>query len=173
MPVSQQQLPAAPAGAGADFAAFYDQTAAWVYGLVLRILGDDARAATVLTAAYREAVHWTGLDEPARRARVLHRARELALLERRHTKRPAARTGAGTGASVVPMRHAAGIVPVQDAWSKLEPMDREILGLAYFQGSTVAAIAAAVGESESNVRARLRQALGRVAAHSKAREARP
>lgn len=171
MPVSQQQLPAAPVGAGADFAAFYDQTAAWVYGLVLRIVGDDARAATVLTAAYREAARWTDLDEPARRSRVLRRARELALLERRHPKRPAARTGAG--ASVVPMRPAAGIAPVQDAWSRLDPMDREILGLAYFQGSTVAAIAAAVGGSETEVRARLRQALGRVAAHSKAREARP
>lgn len=173
MPVSQQQLPAAPGGAGADFAAFYDQTAAWVYGLVLRIVGDEARAAAVLTAAYREAAHWTPLDEPACRSRLLQRARELALFEHRRTKRPAPRTGAGGGASVVPMRPAAGIAPVQDAWSRLQPMDREILGLAYFHGSTVAAIAAAVGESESEVRARLRQALGRVAAHSKAREARP
>lgn len=66
-------------------------------------------------------------------------------------------------------RAAAG--PMAGVWLRLDRMDPEVLTLAYFQGATVAAIAAAVDRSETEIRGRLRPALGRVAADSKVREA--
>ena len=184
MPVSHPEMPTRPIEAGGDFAAFYDRTSSWVYGLVVRIVGDHDRAGDVVAAAFANAARWPELDDSARRKRLVNCARELALADRALTGRAtpaagamdagrAAPPGAAAAGAIVPLRRPSGSAPIQGVWSRLEAIDREILSLAYFQGATVAAIAAAANRSESDVRARLRQALGRVAAHSKVREARP
>ncbi|HKP18385.1 MAG TPA: sigma-70 family RNA polymerase sigma factor [Gaiellaceae bacterium] len=142
----------------------YDQFGGRAYALARRITGDDASAEAVVEAAFLDAWREAFSFDPAR-ARVsawllgfVHRrAVDAVRGERRRTAGVAARSGAlETGEAA-----AAGAEgeAVRAALAQLEPEERRVLELAYFEGYTQAEIAELLGEPAASVASTLHSAL--------------
>ncbi len=152
-----------PMGGSDDLVGFYDRTAATAYGLALRIVGRPDVAQAALVAVYREVGSWPG-PESERRRMLLIRVRQWALARRDPSVRGATVAAAVPSDGVVAMhRPPKSATAVLSAVAQLEPVDQDLLGLAYWEGRSVSAMAAHTGLPETEVRRRLRNAMARVA----------
>lgn len=148
-------------------AALFDRSAGHVYGLLLRMLGDRDAAEKILRDVYSELDAETcTMTEPEATASVLQLARAKALLALRSDRGTVG--GGGTSvpapALVLPLsRFSAAGTAARAALARMEPLDRKMLELAYFEGSTVRDLASRFGMSEEAVRIRLRESLLQVA----------
>jgi len=140
--------------------ALYDQLAEYLYGLAVRICGDDARAEGIVEQVFTEV--WNNRDRgtviTAFVPKLLARCRELALRSRIPAPQPVGATPV-TPATGVPSR-AGGVA---SAWSRALdriPADsRATLEIAYFEGLPHDAIAARTGTTRSRVLEHLRVSL--------------
>jgi len=134
--------------------ALYDQFAGCLYGLAVRICGDETRAGGVVEQVFTEI--WNqrerGIAFTAFVPRLLARCRELALGAR-----------ASSPAAVIPTSATAGTGSSAREGSQLLdriPADaRAALEIAYFEGLPVDAIAARIGATRSQVLEHLRVSL--------------
>ena len=135
----------------------YDQLAECVYGLAVRICGDETRAGEIVEQVFTEV--WDHRDRAATTTafvpRLLARCRELAL-ESRIPSRPL-----GTA----PVRPGSGVSEGDAARTmhrlleRIPADSRAALEIAYFEGLPVDAIAARIGTTRSRVLEHLRVSL--------------
>lgn len=130
----------------AEFDHFYDEVAAVLYALFLRIIGDPAEASSLLKSFVAEKWadvsdgHWRSTEV---QARIICEGREVALQRRATTRLDS--DSSSRGAEL----HRAD----------LTERERRILSLAYFDGLSVERIAASTNSDPSRVRQELSAAM--------------
>lgn len=155
----------------AALAELYDGTVSRVYALALRIVGDDSLAEEVVSDVYFQAWIDAGKYDAARGSvqawlMVICRSRALDAWRKRGRSVPATNSCELDGAAfdpgdIVPdlleatQRHGA----VHRALARLEPLQRQLLGLAFFRGLSHAEIASHLGLPLGTVKTLIRLAL--------------
>jgi len=133
----------------AEFDHYYDEVAAVLYALFLRIIGDPAEASSLLKSFV--AKKWSDLSDGHWRstevqARIICEGREAAL-----QRRAPARVDSDSDGKGAELRRA-----------DLTERERRILSLAYFDGLSVERIAASTSSDPSKVRQELAAAMRRM-----------
>lgn len=158
-------------GDEAGLAELYDDTAARVYGLALRITGEAAAAEEVTSEVYLQA--WQQASRyDAERGKVLTwlltLARSRALDHLRRSKHHAVRAEPGdvSADSVSDGNDPLDLLlaverghRLHQALRALTPVQRQLLALAFFKGLTHAEIAAHTGMALGTVKTSLRRAM--------------
>ena len=169
----EELLVATAAGDRRAFSRLYDQTAARVHGLVVRVLVDAAQAEEVTQEVFLEAWQTAARFDPARGAAA---AWLLTLAHRRAVDRVRSvqasrerdlRTGIrDLGVPVDEVAEAAEIAVEHDrvrgALAELSPAQRECLALAYYAGCTQSEIAERLGLPLGTVKTRVRDGMIRL-----------
>jgi RNA polymerase sigma-70 factor (ECF subfamily) len=155
-------------------ARLYDDTAARVHGLVLRVLGDTAAAEEVTADVFVQVWRQAAAFDPARGA-----ALGWLLLIARSRALDRLRAGSAERARAEPLE-AAMAVPASDpgppdevevaerrrsvvrALTRLPPEQRQAVELAYYKGMSHAQIADATGQPLGTVKSRIRAAMSRL-----------
>lgn len=152
-------------------AAFYDRTRGYVFGLVLRVVGDAAAAEEVVLDVYMQVWRKAGSFDAGRggafawlstiaRSRAIDRLRagksqrhwELDMGDT-HYSGPA--TNAEEDAAAAELRDA-----VWTALGELPPRQREVIELAYYNGLSHSEIGARLGLPLGTVKTRIRTGIG-------------
>lgn len=164
---------ALPAMGEEEFRAFYERTARPLWSYLSRITGDRQQADDVLQEAY-----YRFYRAGARHESESHRRNSLFQIAT-NVVRDAARRGrhhedvplleessisAASNDSTHPERHAANRTDLRRAMKQLEPMQRELLWLAYGQGASHDEIAEILGLRAISVRTLLLRARRKAAA---------
>jgi RNA polymerase sigma-70 factor (ECF subfamily) len=152
-------------------AALYDATSAYVYGLALRIVQDQADAEDVTievyTQIYQQASHYdASRGTPLAwllmltRSRALDRRRHNAL----HQQREAPLDMAASTPSTVPTPEEWSAQrdvqqAVQNALALLSPEQRQVIEIAYYEGLSHREIAEKLGQPLGTVKTRIRTAM--------------
>jgi RNA polymerase sigma-70 factor (ECF subfamily) len=151
------------------FRAFYDRTARGVWAYLARITGDRQAADDLLQECYYRFLRAkvTHDDEPHRKNYLFRIATNLARDRyRRRAAAPDTATeidethGADTGAAT----RAETRADLQRALGRLKPRERELLWLAYAQGSTHEEIGATLGLKTGSIKPLLFRARHKLAA---------
>lgn len=151
-------------------AAFYDATLGRVYGVALRIVGDESLAEEVVTTVYHEA--WTGAARyDAMRGRpitwLLTICRSRALDEYRRRSSAERKVEAVAALDIVDpviepdeLLHAVeeGHI-VHTLLAELSPDDRQLIALAFFKGLSHQQISSYTNMPLGTVKSRIRRAL--------------
>jgi RNA polymerase sigma-70 factor (ECF subfamily) len=149
-------------------AAFYDATNARVYGLALRILGDQAAAEDITIEVYMQVQRLASSYEPDRATPsawlwMLTRSRAIDYL----------RTKAAHRRQAMPLETVAGMPStepdpqessvaaeqrgiVQAALATLSPAQREVIEIAYYGGLSHGEIATRLGQPLGTIKTRIR-----------------
>ena len=137
----------------------YDQLAECLYGLAVRICGDETRAGEIVEQVFTEV--WNRRDRAdtttAFVPRLLARCRELAL-ESRIPSQPFGTAPVRPG-SGVPDSADAVVRTMHRLLERIPADSRAALEIAYFEGLPVDAIAARIGTTRSRVLEHLRVSL--------------
>lgn len=148
------------------FRAFYDRTARPLWAYLARITGDRQAADDLLQEAYFRFLRArVAHDDDAHRRYYLFRvATNLARdrHRRRSTSPPLEPLGADTGATAPPS--ADGRLDLARAFDRLKRRERELLWLAYAEGSSHEEISAALGLRTGSIKMLLFRARKRLAA---------
>ena len=163
------------------FRTFYDRTARALWAYLSRVTGSGAVADDLLQEAYyRLLTTRTGFDDDAHRRNYLFRI-ATNLVHDRHRRSASesrvfgawrhddteSRAAAGAGAAAVDREESerrARSADLHRALARLKPRDREMLWLAYAEGSSHSEIAGALGLRMGSVRVLLFRARRRLAA---------
>jgi len=159
-------MPTRTSSPALDFDALYRSARDDVYAYVATLLRDRAAAEDVTAAAFERAYRKQRTYKPGRgseRAWLFGIARNAALDELRRRKRAAtlAAEPVDTGATApedaveTALRRAA----VRVALARIEPRERELIGLKFHAGLDNAEIAAVLGVSVSNAGTQLHRAM--------------
>jgi RNA polymerase sigma-70 factor (ECF subfamily) len=151
-----------------QLATFYDATSRWVYGLVLRILGDSGAAEEVTLDVYHQVWRNAGSYDPKRgspsawlstlaRSRALDRLRSGAYRRRREEALVEGFDAAWQG----PRPDAANLAEerrshVLAAISSLPPEQKRAIELGFFQGLSHSEIAERLDEPIGTIKTRIR-----------------
>ena len=136
----------------------YDETAARVYGVVLSVVRDPARAEGITAEVYREA--WSLAASDGQRAATITRL--VTLAHRAAVKRVRSEdTHDKHDRSHCERNRCAG--PGDDTLAALPEVERYAVGLAYFGGHSCHELADVMGIPLERVRGRLREGLIRLA----------
>ena len=164
---------AIPAMGDEEFRTFYERTARPLWSYLSRITGDRSRADDLLQETYYRFYRAGARHESeAHRRNSLFRiatnlARDAARRGRRYEEvsfeSDATPAHAPRSMSVLPEQHAAMRTDLQRAMAKLEPMQRELLWLAYAQGASHEEIAGILGVRAISVRTLLLRARRKIA----------
>jgi RNA polymerase sigma-70 factor (ECF subfamily) len=153
----------AAAGDRAAFTDLVDEHHADMQRLAGVILGDPELARDAVQLAWMRA--WTGL----RRLRDYRRVRpwllSIAANEARQLvrkRRAVIQSGDALLGVVDPVDHFRGDLDLNAALDRLDPADRELLGLRYVLGFTSVELGAQLGLSAEGVRARLKRLVDRL-----------
>jgi RNA polymerase sigma-70 factor (ECF subfamily) len=157
-----------------EFCAFYERTARPLWAYLSRITGDSQKAEDYLQEAYYRFYRAGAQHESeAHRRNSLFRiatnvVRDAARRRRLYEEVPLGDEGTGTAAVPVsgtpsPEKLVAMKTDVARAMEKLEPSQRELLWLAYAQGSSHEEIAAILGLRAISVRTLLFRARQKLA----------
>jgi RNA polymerase sigma-70 factor (ECF subfamily) len=154
--------------------ALYDATSRWIYGLVLRIVGDQAAAEEVVLDVYTQVWRQAAAYQSERgsplgwlatiaRTRAIDRFRSGRQFEERRKPLDAASGEASGGqtpeeASVTEERQRL----VRSALRELGPDQRQAIELAYFAGLSHSEIAAETGQPLGTVKTRVRLGMARL-----------
>jgi RNA polymerase sigma-70 factor (ECF subfamily) len=151
-------------------AELYDRTNQIVYGLALRILGDEAAAEDVMVEVYTKAWKLAADYDPSRGTAaawllVMTRTRAVDILRARQrdrasepleTVRQLSSEAPGPEAlTLAAERHRF----VHGALGRLSNEQRQLMELAYFGGMSHSEIAAALGQPLGTVKTRIRSAM--------------
>jgi RNA polymerase sigma-70 factor (ECF subfamily) len=152
-------------------AALYDATSAYVYGLALRIVQDQADAEDVTievyTQIYQQASHYDA-SRGTPLAWLLMLTRSRALDRRRHNaphqQREAPLEMAASTPSTVPTPEEWSAErdvqrAVQNALALLSPEQRQVIEIAYYEGLSHREIAEKLGQPLGTVKTRIRTAM--------------
>ncbi len=161
--------------AGGDreaFAAFYDQYAPLAFGVLRRILRDRAEAEEVLQEVFWEIWRSAPDYDPERgspEAWLVMRARSRGIDRARSVRRRSEMIAASPPAAAPPdPGHDPAAVEdagaVRGALLKLSAVQREVIGLAYFEGLTQTEISERLREPLGTVKTRIRAGLERLRA---------
>lgn len=174
MPENLDAASAASAMSEEEFRAFYERTARPLWAYLSRITGDRQQADDLLQEAYYRFFRAGARHESEshRRNSLFHIATNLV--------RDAARRGKHRESVSLDDRQSSPVTPISDApvparqaeirtdlqraMTKLEPMQRELLWLAYAQGASHEEIAAVLGVRAISVRTLLFRAKKKLAA---------
>lgn len=173
-PSLESLLTRAGNGSREDFSKLYDQVASMVYGLAVRVVRDPGRAEDVaqeaLIEVWRKAPNFDATRGSARAwiATIAHRrAIDLVRSEqasRDRAQRVASREPTVTYDSVVAeVESNAERTDVRRALEKLTDLQREVIELAYYGGSTYRQVAEDLGAPLGTVKTRMRDGLRRLA----------
>lgn len=175
---TEKLLAAAAAGDEQAFAHLYDQTSARVYGLVLRVLRDDAQAAEVTQDVYVQIWRESARFEPGRGSamswmltiahrRAVDRARASEATRQRDDRYATRETDRSYDQVSEQAQSNIEATSVREALSALTDIQRDAVRLAYFEGYTYREVAALLniplGTAKTRIRdglARLRDAMG-------------
>lgn len=161
-------------GSRSDFAALYDEVAAMVYGIALRVVRDPARAEDVaqdaLIDVWRRAPSFDSDRGSAKGwiATIAHR-RAVDVVRSEQASRDRTDKVAAREVSTPHDSVAAEIVSraereqVTQALLGLTSLQREVIELAYYQGYTYREVAAGLGAPLGTVKTRIRDGLKRLA----------
>ena len=151
-------------------AALYDATSAYVYGLALRIVQDQADAEDVTievyTQIYQQASHYDA-SRGTPLAWLLMLTRSRALDRRRHNashqQREALLEMAASTPSTAPTPEEWSAQrdiqrAVQNALARLSPEQRQVIEIAYYEGLSRREIAEKLGQPLGTVKTRIRTA---------------
>lgn len=160
------------AGDESALVALYDATAAMVFGLALRILGDHAAAEEVAGDAYLQAWRQAARFDRARGTPLgwlltVARSRAIDRLRSAGGRAVPAAAEADVAAVETPdaLFEAEGRRRlVREALARLRPEQREAVELAYFGGLSHGQIAARLGVPLGTVKTRLRLGMGHLRA---------
>jgi RNA polymerase sigma-70 factor (ECF subfamily) len=161
------------AGDKRAFASFYDRTAAFVFGLLLRILGDRAaaeevaqevyvqlwRTATTFDAGRSSALGWIAT---VARSRAIDRLRADASLKNavhRLAEQPVRSQGPSPEEEASLRERRARVL---EALATLPPEQRSALELAFFEGLSHSEIARKTDTPLGTVKTRIRAAIGKL-----------
>jgi RNA polymerase sigma-70 factor (ECF subfamily) len=156
-----------------EFRLFYERTARPLWSYLARVSGDATHADDYLQEAYyriyRSATRYE--SESHRRNALFHIATNLMRDAARHGKRheqvaldDAQTLDAATVSELpTPERHAAARTDLSRAMLKIEPVQRELLWLAYAQGASHDEIAAILGLKPISIRTLLLRARRKLA----------
>jgi RNA polymerase sigma-70 factor (ECF subfamily) len=157
-----------------EFRAFYERTARPLWAYLSRLTGDSHAADDLLQETYYRFVRAAARheDESHRRNSLFriatNLARDAARRGRRYEEIPLEddSIGAATHASATPLpeRHVAARNDLKHAMSQLQPVQRELLWLAYAQGASHQEIAEILGVRAISVRTLLIRARRKFAA---------
>lgn len=156
----------------AALAALYDDTVARVHGIALRIARNPVDAEEVVSDTYHQAWRDAGLYSPERGPVVawlvtIARSRAIDLLRRRDAavpvEDPAALAPAESGDDPQDLLAATRERrDLHDAIAALEPLDRQLLALAFFRGLAHGEIAEQARLPLGTVKSRIRRALAQL-----------
>ena len=147
----------------AAFRAFYAQTAGPLFGYLLRVTGQRELSEDVLQEAYyRFLSHDLPVMDAAQSKSYLFRTAGNLLRDRwRKPKEEPLPEDAWQMASTVP--HPEGKMQVRQAFQQLKPRERQLLWLAYVEGSNHKEIADCTGLRTGSIRLLLFRARRRLA----------
>lgn len=151
------------------FRAFYDRTARPVWAYLRRLTGDPAAADDLLQETYFRFLRVSrGFESDAHRLHYLFKVAASVASDSYRRRRPEFEAFAETAdAAPDPADPAASIerrTDVSRAMARLRPRDREMLWLAYAQGSTHDEIARRYGVGRPSIKVMLARARRRLAA---------
>ncbi|MFZ3453701.1 sigma-70 family RNA polymerase sigma factor [Arthrobacter sp. 7Tela_A1] len=177
----QSQGPADPAGlaalvqrsSGGDeaaFAALYDATSATVYGLALRVTRSPELAAEVTQEAYLMAWQQSPSYAPDRgtvlgwlctfaHRRSVDRIRQVVRERDREEAYERRRTAISPDQTWQEVEEAMDVTEVRAGLTSLTPLQREAVGLAYYQGCTYQEVARHLDIPLGTAKARIRDGL--------------
>lgn len=161
-------------GDEAAFARLYDESSPFVFGLILRMLADQADAEEVTLDVYhevwRKAVSFNSRRGQAAgwlmmlaRSRAIDHIRSRAARRRTEQPLPAGFPDGGAGGDhdgagrVEPQRQA-----VKQALATLSPQQRELIELAFYSGYTQSELASRLGLPLGTVKTRMRLAMAKL-----------
>ena len=154
-------------------AELYDRYTPLLFPVAVRILGVSAEAEDAFQAAWLQVWKRPGSFDPRRGALVgwlaaIVRAHALDL--RRHLGARAGAAGpgsagSGAGRTPAPAANTAGGERAREALAQLEPAQRDVIQLAYFEGMSVSEIAVRMGSGPEDVRAWTRTGLVQLRDH--------
>ena len=179
MPGSREREDALPVMSEDEFRSFYERTARPLWSYLSRLTGDRQQTDDLVQEAFYRIYRLGARHEnEAHRRNCLFQiatnlARDAARRGRRRVEVPLDERAPGR--APVPERQAEIRTDLARAWEKLEPVQRELLWLAYAQGASHQEIAAIVGVRAVSVRTLLLRARRKLAAMLTGRgpEARP
>lgn len=145
----------------------YDATSRMVYGLILRILGDEAVAEEVLLDVYmqvwRQANHYdAGRGSPLAWLATIARSRAIDRLRagRQHWQRTSSLETVSQQSTGESLEEAAYVTElrgiVREALGTLSAEQREALELAYYGGMSHSEIAERLGQPLGTIKTRIR-----------------
>ena len=164
LPVEREQAKARPARMDEEsFRAFYERTARQVWAYLVRLTGDSQMADDLLQEAffrfYRAGTNYE--NESHRRNSLFRIATNLA---RDHGRRQRRGTDVPLPENLEIATHTSETrTDLAKALARLKPMQREILWLAYAQGSSHVEIAEIVGVSSKSIKSLLFRARRKLA----------
>lgn len=159
------------------FGLFYDRLAPLAFGLIRRIVGNEAEAEEVLQEVFWQVWQDAGSFDEGRgspEAWVLNRARSRAIdrvrsIRRRGETFVGPLEGVAGEAAADPARNpaaaAADRLSVRSALALLPQAQRQVIELAYFGGFTQAEVARHLGEPLGTVKTRMRMGLDKLRSH--------
>lgn len=157
-----------------DFRAFYERTARPLWSYLSRITGDQQRADDLLQETYYRFYRAAARHESESHRRnslfqiATNLVRDAARRSRGHKHVPLEDESAGgtelIAQSPVPEREVATRTDLARAMSQLEPLQRELLWLAYAQGESHEDIARILGLRAISIRTMLYRARKKLAA---------
>lgn len=149
------------------FRAFYDRTARVLHAYLSRVTGDSQLADDLLQDTYYRFLRGrTDYESEAHRRNALFHIASNLVRDTFRRRRTAPATVTATEAELGDARsgvRAEQNTDVRRAFAQLRPRDRELLWLAYAQGSTHQEIAAALGLKTGSIKLLLFRARRRLA----------
>lgn len=162
------------AGDEAALGEVYDQYASFVYGLALRVIGEQRGAEDVSQEVFVYLWERPEVFDPERGAlrtwlgTLAHR-RSVDYVRREEARRRRSEREAACRVTVPDVEELATALVtaerVRAALGVLPPEQREAIELAYFGGRTYREVAAELAEPEGTVKSRIRIGLGRLRAN--------
>ncbi|HEY7055214.1 MAG TPA: sigma-70 family RNA polymerase sigma factor [Vicinamibacterales bacterium] len=150
------------------FRAFYERTAAGLWGYLSRISGDRQLADDLLQEAYYRLLRaGNRFESEAHRRNYLYRIATNLVRDGRRQRHPVRDEGVQLASLAADDRapaQAERVADVRSAMRKLKPRERALLWLAYAQGSSHVEIAEVLGLRTASVKLLLFRARRRMAA---------
>ncbi len=163
-----------PAMDEAAFVAFYDQTARRLRSYLRRVTGDTALADDLLQESYtRLLASGFATDDDGHRRNYLYRIATNLVRDHYRRQRPTGPEPPDPAVDASHGRHVELRADVGAALAGLKPRDRQMLWLAYVEGSDHREIASALGLRAASVKSMLSRARSRLASRLHAAGFRP
>ena len=156
-----------------SFADLYDATSATVYGLVVRVIRSPEIAEEVVQEVYLMAWQQSARFDPARgtvlgwlctlaHRRAVDRVRQVARERDREQTYEDRRAGTQMDQTWQEVEQGVDTREVRDGLSALTPLQRQAVGLAYYQGYTYQEVARRLDVPLGTAKARIRDGLTRL-----------